>query len=197
MKKIPLTIDMDDVLIQSQLAIRKLYATQFNTEVPGVIRRWNGTDVLDAPEGWIEDAFNSNDLWMFVEVFPGVFKTLEYLKNTGRYYMQICTICKPNNAIQKLKFLNAVGFGEYFDEYHLVVKTGEHVVMGKDFVKGIQIDDNMLNITHNKYGILFEAYGQMPYNSDWDGPIVDGWNQEFIDEVEKMADIYEAENGEE
>ena len=80
--KILITFDMDDCIINSNLAIRRKYSHDFKVELPDVIRQWNGLDVLNVYETWIEEAFNSNDFWNYVSIKPGVFEVLDYLKST-------------------------------------------------------------------------------------------------------------------
>ena len=189
MSKILITFDMDDCIINSNLAIRRKYSHDFKVELPDVIRQWNGLDVLNVYETWIEEAFNSNDFWNYVSIKPGVFEVLDYLKSTNKYSLQICSICHPNNAINKIKFLESNGFNKYFDDYHLIVKTDSVVAMGKDFLTGLVVDDHSRNLKDNPYGILFMDNGLMPYNKDWKGAVATGWDEELINTIEIYAEM--------
>ncbi len=189
MSSVMLYIDFDDTSVDSNLAIRKLYAKEFKTTLPDELVEWDGGDKLPlAPEGYVERIFREPEMWEYVDFFPGYVDSLKQLKDTGLFTMRVCSIGSQMNIKNKIDFLDKHNMGKYFDDYIMMTKTSDSISMGKDFlVNGLLIDDHYKNLQTIKNPILFKYGKEKCWNQGWNGESVYGWGQPTVDKIIEIA----------
>lgn len=189
--------DFDGTLADSDGAIRRMYANEFKCEIPPEITCWNGLDSLVlAPSGWIEKAFNSNELWQYMQLKDNVIPTLHLIKQSGYFdNMHICSIGRKNNIKQKLEFVDKVGLSEYFNDCLFMTTYSENVIMGKEFLNynSALLDDHQKNLTNVRYPILFFDGKFKEWNKGYEGMAVDGWNIGLLDTLDAIVYNHERE----
>lgn len=190
--------DLDDTILSSNQQIRNLYMRHFNASDPGEIVSWNGKSQLQlAPEGWLESIFDSEEFFDGLRIKDGVFDILQNLMLDGRYNLFVASIGKRTNIKCKIDYLYRTGLDIFFNDLIFNVKTSPHheVQMGKGFLtdNSLMLDDNMINLKHAKYRILFNDGLDKEWNKDYKGLLVRGWDDDLLLKIEDC--YYDFETG--
>jgi len=188
-KKFSCFIDFDDTLVSSNIQIGNLYSKHFNTNHPGELVTWNGeSQLFKAPVGWVEDIFDSEEFFDGLRIKDGVFDVLQSLMLDGRYNLYVCSIGKRTNIKCKIDYLYKNGLDIFFHDLVFNVKTNhqKEVKMGKSFLtnNSLMLDDNMLNLEHAKYKILFNDGIDKEWNKSYSGILVRKWGEDLLLKIE-------------
>lgn len=171
MKKIPLLIDMDDVVVKTSEAALKKYAIHRGCEVP-VSSDYFWNDVPHTTKGYWEEMLNTPGFFRNLEPEKDAIDVLNKLHEEG-YEIIFLTAPQKNQYcfMEKIEWLEE--HLEWFEfEKHFIA------TWNKSHVYGILLDDNMKNLENYK-GHMAVAFDR-PFNQGWESVRVKDWKEYYI-----------------
>ena len=193
-KKMNIVIDVDNVILDSDIAICDYYNNEmFNHKdfVPAdgeKIYYYNATrcQMPLFTSKQLVDSFETDFFWDNVMIKPGCIEVIERLCNDVRYNVMGWSYGTMGNLIKKLKFLN-VPFGHLVEskKLEIIVSTHNTDEPTEKYIaaeNGMLLDDLQYNLQSNKTNnVLMFDRGIRDFNKDFDGLKVTSWNDvEFI-----------------
>lgn len=189
--KTDLYLDFDSTIVNSDLAVCKLYNNTYKDYKDFETADWrNHIDWSykyccplihvheENPREVVKNFYGSNDFFNELEFYEDAYEVIEKL--TEKYNVIICTSAFPMNASKKVLWIEE--HLPIVDEILILInKSGngygkERVAMMES--DSIFIDDHPVNLhsTNASQKFLFRTH-ETNYNKTWDGPIVSNWKE--------------------
>ena len=176
-----LYVDFDDVLVNSNKAIRTAWSKDFDQPFPEQeLTKWDfGLPVGDR-KNYVKEVFEQDNFWDNLELYEDAIKYLSLLKNTNKFEIILCTVGTTLNIEKKMKFLKENNLNNIFNYYIYVEQIWSNQQPKKTFISdGILIDDNKNNLTTVQFPILLEMGSDKEWNRDYRGSKFKTWKEVY------------------